>query len=61
MLSPESDYVKGSGKQITLEEQKGDPLYVDIRDVDITGGFKLKFSEPVFMIKPAVLKSKKRF
>jgi hypothetical protein len=52
LLSPESDYVKGSGKQITLEELKVDPLYVDIRDVDITGGFKLKFSEPVFMIKP---------
>jgi hypothetical protein len=63
MLSDDSDYVRGSGKQFGLpgDQMQAAPLFAEVEDVSITGIFRIEFSAPVFMIKGDVLKRKKRF
>lgn len=63
MLSDDEDYVSQSGKQFGLpgNQTQANPLFAEVDEVSITGIFRIEFSSPVFMIKPDVLKQKKRF
>jgi len=63
MLSDDSDYVRGNGKQFGLPGNKTQttPLFAEVDKVSLLGIFRIEFSAPVFMIKSDVLKRKKRF